>query len=174
MTGSLSKDNAFWRFSLRVYTAPGVAQECLSLQQELEIDINALLFCAWLGTQGISIDERDIEFINGIVGSWHGNVVRRLRAVRMSIKTMSEMEHGDIQALRKKVATIELEAEQVEQALLYRQAAGRWGVRESNPRFDAIRANLRVFLWSEKRVSSVERDRLSLDSLVEAAVGTVQ
>jgi uncharacterized protein (TIGR02444 family) len=42
-------DNDFWRFSLSVYAAPGVADECLALQDTRGVDVNLLLFCAWLG-----------------------------------------------------------------------------------------------------------------------------
>jgi uncharacterized protein (TIGR02444 family) len=45
----LQCDNPFWRFSLAVYAAPGVAPEFLALQDMRAIAINLLLFGAWLG-----------------------------------------------------------------------------------------------------------------------------
>lgn len=45
----LNLENRFWRFSLAVYAAPGVADECLALQERCGIDVNILLFCAWVG-----------------------------------------------------------------------------------------------------------------------------
>ena len=41
-------DNAFWKFSLAVYAAPGVPEECLAVQERYGVDVNVLLFCAWL------------------------------------------------------------------------------------------------------------------------------
>jgi uncharacterized protein (TIGR02444 family) len=38
--------NAFWDFSLKVYAAAGVADECILLQDRFGIDVNLLLFCA--------------------------------------------------------------------------------------------------------------------------------
>jgi uncharacterized protein (TIGR02444 family) len=47
----LDTGNPFWRFSLAVYKAPGVAAECLALQETLGNDVKVLLFCAFLGAQ---------------------------------------------------------------------------------------------------------------------------
>ena len=49
--GELQYDNEFWRFSLAIYKPPDVAAECLALQEAVGLDVNLLLFCAWLGTR---------------------------------------------------------------------------------------------------------------------------
>ena len=41
---------SFWSFSLKVYAAPDVGDECISLQDGYGIDVNLLLFAAFLGT----------------------------------------------------------------------------------------------------------------------------
>ena len=45
-----------------------------------------------------------------------------LRAARRGIKTLAEAADDDVAALRKDVAALELRAEQIEQAMLYRMA----------------------------------------------------
>jgi uncharacterized protein (TIGR02444 family) len=44
-------ENDFWRFSLRIYRAPGVADECIAVQERYGIDVNLMLFCAWLAAE---------------------------------------------------------------------------------------------------------------------------
>jgi hypothetical protein len=41
--------NAFWEFSLKVYSTPEVAAECLALQHKFGLDINLLLFVTYVG-----------------------------------------------------------------------------------------------------------------------------
>ena len=67
-TDALQYDNEFWRFSLAVYGQDDVAQECLQLQQVGGIDINLLLFCAWLGTRAIVLSAVEIDLPCQIVG----------------------------------------------------------------------------------------------------------
>lgn len=142
----LKDDNAFWRFSVAVYAAPGVAPECLALQEALGADMNVLLFCAWAGTQNHLLADSHVTAIGARVASWHERVVRPLRAARQSIKTMPEVEIGEVALFRKNVAALELRAEQIEQALLFAAADEliRGAGEAAAP--DAIRANVDGYL----------------------------
>jgi uncharacterized protein (TIGR02444 family) len=42
----------FWRFSLRLYRAPGVGDACIVLQEETGVDVNLLLFLLWQAKSG--------------------------------------------------------------------------------------------------------------------------
>ena len=54
--------NPFWTFSLAVYAEPGVQAECLDLQDQDGIDVNMLLFCAWLGAcRHVLLTAADLE-----------------------------------------------------------------------------------------------------------------
>ncbi len=119
--GELQYDNEFWRFSLAVYNPPDVAAECLALQDAAGLDVNLLLFCAWLGTRAIVLSHSEIEAASRVVAPWHNSVVRPLRGVRRHIKT----QYGDaFENLRSRVKGDELQAEQVEQAMLFAHAQG--------------------------------------------------
>ena len=61
-------DNAFWRFSLRTYRAPGVEAACLALQERCGADVNLLLFCGWVGREGRVLDEASLRSAVGRVG----------------------------------------------------------------------------------------------------------
>jgi uncharacterized protein (TIGR02444 family) len=119
----LECDSPFWRFSLAVYAAPGVAPECLALQDDQGIDVNVLLFCAWCGSTRRVLTEGDLATIESAIQPWRDAVIAPLRAVRRSIKTVPDAAQDTVAALRQDVAALELRAEQVEQAMLYRTIA---------------------------------------------------
>jgi uncharacterized protein (TIGR02444 family) len=114
--GELQYDNEFWRFSLAVYSRAGVAEECLALQEKAGADINVLLFCAWTGMQAIVLSRDDIEQALRLVVAWQDNVVRPLRGVRQSMKAL---DHHESESFRTRVKSMEIEAEQIEQAVLF-------------------------------------------------------
>jgi uncharacterized protein (TIGR02444 family) len=143
----LEIDNPFWQFSLRVYGTPGVADECLDVQDKLDVDVNVVLYAAWLGAiRGIILQGSGLSRIEEAVSVWSTVVVRPLREVRRGLKAMPEAADLQVQALRKRVADTELYSEQIEQALLFRLAdiIGRPGVGSDM----ALRANiLSVLAW---------------------------
>jgi uncharacterized protein (TIGR02444 family) len=117
--GRLELDNPFWQFSLSIYGQVDVADECLALQEAAGIDVNVLLFCAWLGARGIVLRKEDIAAASETIEAWSQNVVRPLRGVRQRMKGLYNNEFSD---LRERVKALELEAEQVEQAILFAHA----------------------------------------------------
>lgn len=117
---ALALVNPFWRFSLAVYAADGVKEECLLAQDAFGADVNVLLYCAWLGAaHAIPLDGNAVAEIAGTVERWSRMAVAPLRAARRAIKAMPEVQHAEVQALRQSIAAMELEAEQIEQALLF-------------------------------------------------------
>ncbi len=113
----LQPDNDFWRFSLRVYEQEGVAEECLALQERHGVNVNLLLFCAWIGTQAITLDRNDIEAAAHVIVHWDAMVVRPLRIARREMKADPEMA-----TVRARAKALEIEAEQIEQAMLFAHA----------------------------------------------------
>ncbi len=141
--GELQYDNEFWRFSLAVYKPPDVAAECLALQEAVGLDVNLLLFCAWLGTRAIVLSRSDIEAASRVVALWHNSVVRPLRGVRRHIKT----QYGDaLESLRSRVKDDELQAEQIEQAMLFAYAQGIQGPSGGTDRRDAVARNVNEYI----------------------------
>jgi uncharacterized protein (TIGR02444 family) len=138
-------DNPFWQFSLRVYAAPGVAPECLQLQERLDLDVNVVLFAAWLGlARGVALRADDLERISAAMAGWSGDVVKALRAVRKDLKPLAADPDSAVAALRKRVADAELFAEQIEQAQLYAMA-GTFDA-TATPGLSAARANITAVL----------------------------
>ena len=139
----LQYDNEFWRFSLAVYKPADVAAECLALQEAVGLDVNLLLFCAWLGSRAIALSRSDIEAAARVVAPWHASVVRPLRGVRRHIKT----QYGDaFENFRSRVKDDELQAEQVEQAMLFSYAQGIQSAQGGLDRREAIARNVNEYL----------------------------
>ncbi|MGH9696093.1 MAG: TIGR02444 family protein, partial [Bryobacteraceae bacterium] len=107
-------DNPFWRFSLAIYSTPGISAECLALQETIGIDVNLLLFCAWVGAEHqIKLTQTELDEFSATVHSWHEQVIVPLRRARQALKVIGGHAH-----LRDKVKMVELEGEQIEQAML--------------------------------------------------------
>ena len=53
-----------WEFSLKLYSEPGVAASCLSLQNQHGFDVNLVLFCIWYGFRHGELTEDLLEQID--------------------------------------------------------------------------------------------------------------
>jgi uncharacterized protein (TIGR02444 family) len=156
---NLDYDNGFWRFSLAVYGQTEVAKECLALQDAFGLDVNILLFCAWLGTQSVALKREDIEAASRAVAAWRDDIVLPLRTVRRRWKVLS----GD-QKFRASIKDVEIKAEQIEQAMLFafsQQLQGR-----SEAEVDPVAANVRQYI---EMTSSTANAKTSVSHLIDAA-----
>lgn len=115
----------FWRYSLRVYRAPGVQDACLALQDRCGADVNLLLFCGWLGQAGRALDRRRLRQAMARVGAWQSGVVVPVRQARRALR--HHPWEGPAAALapplRQRMLAMELELEYVEQCILVDLAA---------------------------------------------------
>ena len=110
-------EEAFWRFSLAVYGAPGVAARLVELQDRLGLDVNLALFCAWLGWSGRGRASPDaIGRADRAVAGWRDDIVRPLRAARRALRARDEP--AGAASLRAEVQRAELAAERLAQRLL--------------------------------------------------------
>lgn len=120
----IEPDNPFWNFSIAVYADTEVAAECLTLQRLLNIDVNILLFCAWIGSaKRTKLSDEDLAAVEACARPWHDAVVRPLRDIRAELKRSPAIEDNAVKELRRDVAQIEIRAEQIEQAVLFEMAS---------------------------------------------------
>jgi uncharacterized protein (TIGR02444 family) len=145
------RDNAFWRFSLAVYAAPGVEAECLALQARHDVDVNLLLFCAWAGAERQwRLARADVDQMSQAVRTWQETVIKPLRSARRAVKTIG-LPNEAARELRARIAADEIEAERIEQALLFALAPAKKAELHSHAerQMDAsqiVRDNLALFL----------------------------
>ena len=167
----LALDNPFWKFSVAVYAAPGVADECIVVQDRYDVDVNALMFCAWLGwSRGIGLTAKDIEAIDAVVRAWNENSVKPLRTVRRFTKGMPE---DEVRRLRARVKAIELDAERIEQGMLYAYAERQFASVDNAAAGSIMRSNLQAFLDARgyQRQRSDDAPFKCLDQAILALVG---
>jgi uncharacterized protein (TIGR02444 family) len=139
-------ETPFWQFSGSVYARRGVAEACLALQERHRLDVNLLLFCAWAGSNGRRLDGGDIGLLRSAARPWHDQVVAPLRAARRWLKQQTSVPESLGEAFREEVKALELQAEMLEQLMLYQEleiAAG-----EGTP--EDVAANLWLYLTRYK------------------------
>jgi uncharacterized protein (TIGR02444 family) len=143
-------DSAFWHFSQSIYAAAGVREECLQLQDKFGIDINLLLFSAFVGAvHGALLPTEELSNASAAVAQWQGSVVSSLRTIRRALKK-TELPHPavalPVDSLRKSVKSVELEAERIEQIALEAWCQSRVGSWPRAERDAAVTANIRMLL----------------------------
>ena len=137
----------FWRHSLKLYAAAGIAPACLALQDDHGVDVNLLLLCCWLGSQGRVLGVRDMRAAMTSVVHWQRNVIQPLRTVRRALKSMAHGALADAAPrLRQKLSRLELDAEFQEHELLLQWAASRSFARRPDTPQAATAVNLRTYL----------------------------
>lgn len=108
--------NLLWNYSLSVYSKPDVEALLLLLQDRFGADINLVLCCLWLATQGRELDSHVLESLRIISADCQAKCIMPLRAARRGLRDLNGAE-----SIREEVKAIELKAERWQQDLCYRQ-----------------------------------------------------
>ena len=124
-TAPASSGSPFWRFSLRLYRAPGVAEACITLQEESGADVNLLLFLLSHGVQQRRLSADEVAQLDQKIAPWRERAVIPLRAIRRALKApalkapQGLVEAGTAEAFRTRIKAVELEAERLQQEAMY-------------------------------------------------------
>src|SRR5215467_8536427 len=114
----------FWRFSLRFYREPGVAEACIALQDGCGVDVNVLLFFLWLAKARRRVSPDAAQAVCAVAAPWRDDVVAPLRTIRRRLKEGSALvERGTAEQFRTAVKALELESERLQQEALFAHAA---------------------------------------------------
>jgi uncharacterized protein (TIGR02444 family) len=118
--GKLMCGRGFTRFALAVYDRPGVPAACQLLQDRFDLDVNVLLFAAFLGAARAQIfTPASLDTVRRGVGAWQRDVVRPLREVRRRLKTgPAPAPNRETAKLRNTIQDVELQVELIELAQL--------------------------------------------------------
>ena len=143
---SSSQASPFWRFSLRLYRAPGVGDACIALQEEAGVDVNLLLFLLWQATQRRALTAADVISLDKIIGGWRDTAVIPLRNVRRALKSAPGLvDPNTAEAFRTRIKAVELEAERLQQEAMYALAATMPAGRDATLPVDAARSNVAAY-----------------------------
>jgi uncharacterized protein (TIGR02444 family) len=111
-----------WDYALRLYGEPGVEAACLALQDQAGIDVNLLLFAAWLGATGRALEPSALAEARVMVEAWQARVVRPLRGVRRELKprlaAVGPTLRRPLTVTRQQLAEVELALERAELIML--------------------------------------------------------
>jgi uncharacterized protein (TIGR02444 family) len=133
---------AFWRFSLVLYSRPGVAEALLRLQDRDGCDANLILFALWCGAVlRRRLDLSDVATAEAASSRLRDTTVVPLRDLRRRLKPAAEPDARD---LRRRVMALELAAERRVQSRLAASVGGP-GDEAADP-IAAAEANLALYL----------------------------
>jgi uncharacterized protein (TIGR02444 family) len=140
----------FWRFSLRLYRAPGVGDACIALQEGSGVDVNLLLFLLWQATQRRALTAADIKALDETIGGWRDTAVIPLRILRRALKSSPGLvDPNTAEAFRTRIKAVELEAERLQQEAMYALAAamplGHALGRDATSPLEAARSNVAAY-----------------------------
>jgi uncharacterized protein (TIGR02444 family) len=114
-----------WRFSLRFYRRPGVADACIALQDGCGVDVNILLFLLWLAAARRCVSLAAAQDVCARAAAWRDDVVAPLRTLRRRLKDGSSLvERGAAELFRTRIKAIELESERLQQESMFALAPG--------------------------------------------------
>ncbi len=112
--------NHFWQFSLDFYQRDGVEAACLTLQDRLGLDVNILLYAAWLASQGRTASVADFEQVDLLIAPWREEVIRPLRRIRRWLKEPGpDAPAGGVREYRAGIKSAELDAEEIVQGMMF-------------------------------------------------------
>lgn len=124
----------FWIFSLKIYRSPAVQAACLELQDGSGVDVNVLLFMLWLGSLGRQLTTDEVRGVVDAVEPWRRDVVVPLRSARRALKLPPSAFQGSAsEALRAQVKRAELEAERLQQDILFQLSGRKLGSAGADP-----------------------------------------
>jgi uncharacterized protein (TIGR02444 family) len=117
---TLELDSELWRFVCSFYAGKGISPAFLTLQDKLGVDVDILLFAIFAQVKrGILLDRSDLGIVDNLVRDWRSEVVQVLRRARTRLKAgPAPAPSSATEALRNRVKATELEAEQIELAVL--------------------------------------------------------
>jgi uncharacterized protein (TIGR02444 family) len=109
-----------WAFALEIYARPGVADACLTLQNEAGVDIMMLLMVIFAAVKHRHLLTREeIRSLNDVCRPWREQIVWPLRKMRTGLKTGPSPAPGAAtEEFRSKIKSLELAAERLQNQLL--------------------------------------------------------
>lgn len=136
----------FWRFSLRFYRQPEVADACIRLQEEAGVDVNLLLFLLWQAIRQRALSAAEVAELDLRVGAWRDMTVIPLRAVRRALRSPPALvAPATAELFRTRIKAVELEAERLQQEAMYELARNAPRGRKAPSLAEAARANVAAY-----------------------------
>jgi uncharacterized protein (TIGR02444 family) len=162
-----------WAFALAIYARPGVAEACLTLQNEAGVDVMLLLTTTFAAVKHrLVLTTEEIRTLDEACRPWRVQIVRPLRTIRAGLKTGPQPAPGEAtEPFRSQVKALELAAEKLQNKLLVECLPLRPPEKET-VRPEQLRTVLGnvVSLFAEGRSTAKANLASSIETIVEAAI----
>jgi uncharacterized protein (TIGR02444 family) len=163
-----------WAFALHLYAQPGIADACLRLQDEADVDVMMFLMTIFAAVRHrVLLTPAEIRELDEVCRPWREQIVQPLRALRTRLKAGPlPAPSSATEPFRSTIKAAELAAERLQNQLLAERLPLRAPDRDPLARED-LRSVLRsmVSLALEKRPGKQLSDlQSSIDTIVDAAM----
>lgn len=113
-------DSESWDFALKFYAEPGIADFCLSLQAECNVDVMMLLTAIFAAVRrGVVLTPLDLAEMDAACRHWREQIVLPLRVLRTTLKTGPAPAPSErTEKLRSSIKAAELSAERLQNEVL--------------------------------------------------------
>jgi len=152
-------------FAVRVYSAPGVSDACLALQDEQAVDVPLMLFAGWYGVHAGVMPDEVFEPAQQLSQQLGQNLIYPLRRIRRWMKNGLGDDHWH--QLREAIKRNELDAE----LMLLAQLQQRFAPSSVNSGPDVlpdVLSNMLRCVAQPDRLTA--RNRLQLEQIAAACV----
>jgi uncharacterized protein (TIGR02444 family) len=159
------------RFALALYARDGVPEACLHLQNRHDLDVNLVLFAAFVGAERRQrLTSTNLKAARAHVDDWHREVVRPLRAVREQLKTGPAPAPSETTAhLRRRLQQVEIEAELIELDELGALIPGWEAAPASGSPAESAAAAIESVIGASSHAPTDDQDRRAIDTIAHAA-----
>lgn len=109
-----------WPFCLALYARPGIASDCIMLQDQIGVDVNLLLYACWAACFcDKPLTQEDFAPLIAATERWRTEVIVPIRAARRAAKAAAESQPlAEDEQVVPQLRDVELAAEKVEIAIL--------------------------------------------------------
>jgi uncharacterized protein (TIGR02444 family) len=166
-------EGASWAFALALYARPGVADACLTLQNEVGVDVMLLMMATFAAVKRRTLLTADeIGALDEACSPWREQIVKKLRTIRTELKTGPRpAPSGETEPFRSRIKMLELEAERLENQLLAECLPARPpALSPATPeQLHAVLDDVVTFFADKRGIKLDTRLSPSIDAIVEAA-----
>jgi uncharacterized protein (TIGR02444 family) len=167
-----------WAFALDIYAKPGVADACLSLQNQAGVDVMMLLVIAFAAIKlRILLTPAEIRELDEACRPWREQVVWPLRAIRSGLKSGPlPAPSSETEQFRSNIKTVELAAERLQNKLLTEHLPQRPSKPEAATAQEVLTLlGCVISLFVDRRGKKQEADLFpSIDKIVDALMPEVR
>ena len=129
--------NPLWRFSKNIYRKEVVSETLLHLQDKFSIDVNMILFVAWLASINRSITTSDIQDAQKLVSLWRTKIIVPIRNIRRSVRKFPDTDY-----LYANIKKLEIDTEKEELKILYDNYIALSSKNKGGQKLDLLESNL--------------------------------